>query len=125
MLQSRLAVVTAYLKAQPASYLTDSSLTPSPTNKPDHQILRSLAALETQLRLTSPEDVIGITQENDAAKTDVELISLLTSITQSALDVKTLSKRWQAVEPQKRKGMGGMLPFADTEPALTPGQATD
>jgi COP9 signalosome complex subunit 6 len=103
MLQSRIAVIVAYLKSQPASYLTDASLPPSGNKSIDHSILRSISALEAQLRLASPADFVGIAQESDQSKTDVELITLLSNLTKSVGDVKTLKRRWATVEPQKRK----------------------
>ena len=120
MLQSRIAVIVAYLKSQPASYLMNASITPSSKESPDHTILRSISALEAQLRLASPADLIGIAQESEQSKTDVELINLLSSLTKSVSDVKTLTRRWTTVEPQKRKMqmgnlLGSQLPDAGPE----------
>jgi COP9 signalosome complex subunit 6 len=105
MLQSRIAVITAYLKAQPKSYLTDSTLMPSNGNPLDHSILRSISALEAQLRLASPADVIGISEESEQSKTDVELISLLSALTNTVSDFKSLNKHWSSVEPHRRSKM--------------------
>ena len=123
MLESRIAVIIAYLKSQPASYLRNASLAPSSDKSPDHTILRSISALEAQLRLASPEDLIGIAQESEQSKTDVELISLLSSLTKSVSDVRTLTRRWVTIEPQKRKMqignlLGSQLP--DTAPEDQP-----
>lgn len=103
MLQSRLAVIIAYLKSQPASYVTDASIAPSSTQSPDYQILRSIAALEAQLHLSSPADVVGMKLELYQSKTDVELVSLLSTLTKTVGDVKTFAKRSAALEPLKRK----------------------
>jgi COP9 signalosome complex subunit 6 len=107
MLQSRIAVIVAYLKAQPATYLTDPDMNPSDSERPDHEILRSIAALEAQLRLTAPADVAGISQESNQSKTDVELISLLSGLTKVIGNAKSLTRKWTQAETAKRRAMMG------------------
>jgi hypothetical protein len=107
MLHSRIAVIIAYLKAQPATYLTDQKMEPSDSERPDHEILRSIAALEAQLRLTSPADMVGISQESNHSKTDVELISLLSGLTKVVGNAKSLTRKWAQTETARRRNMMG------------------
>jgi COP9 signalosome complex subunit 6 len=107
MLKSRLDLLSAYLKAQPASYLTDASIpVHEDSDKPiDHQILRSIQALTARQALLAPSDSAEFENEAQQQNTDVTLVGLLTSMTRSVNDVKQLGKKWHFVEPKRRSSM--------------------
>ncbi|KAF2674272.1 hypothetical protein BT63DRAFT_435411 [Microthyrium microscopicum] len=108
MLQSRLDLITAYLKAQPASYLTDASLSPADSTSPiDHEVIRSIAALAAELQLTSPAKLVELTKETQQAKTDGKVLQLLAQLTEHASDVKMLGRRVHVAEPRRRKEAAG------------------
>ena len=104
MLQSRLDLMTAYLKSQPTSYLTDASISPSETaGQLDHEVLRSISALAAELKLTSPTELFDLSIETEQARTDGKILELLASMTQHAGDLKVLGRRVQAAEPRRRR----------------------
>lgn len=113
MLQSRLNLLTAYLQSLPPSYLTDASLPLQPeTASVLHQpTLRSISALLARLPLLTPPDTASFTRESEQTASDVELISLLSSLTRTIQDAKELGKKWNVVEPRKgRTGGSSMMP---------------
>jgi COP9 signalosome complex subunit 6 len=110
MLQSRINLLTAYLQALPPSYLSDAS-TPlslelaSALNQP---ALRSISALLARLPLLTPPDTASFTRESEQTASDVELISLLSSLTRTVQDARELGKKWQISEPRgNKRGAGG------------------
>jgi COP9 signalosome complex subunit 6 len=127
MLKSRLAVISAYLRSQlppssPPSYLSDPSLPVNPSAIPkstDLEILRTASALATQLQLVPPSEFLAFEKETLQAKTDVELVTLLSTLTQKASAVMHLGKRWSMVERGKARekgpGRGGELSAVLTE----------
>jgi COP9 signalosome complex subunit 6 len=111
MLQSRLKLLTAYLQSLPPSYLSDPTIaldpeTSGPLNQP---ILRSISALLARLPLLTPPDTASFTRESEQTASDVELISLLSSLTRTVQDAKELGKKWNMAEPRKRD-RGGFIP---------------
>ncbi len=90
MLKSRLQIIIGYLHSQGPSYLTDASIPVATDNVPDHKILRSIYALAAQVNLTAPSDVSGMPLESARTQTNAELIGLLSSLTRSMADIKTL-----------------------------------
>jgi COP9 signalosome complex subunit 6 len=107
MLRERLALITNYLKSQPASYLTDSKIKPGTINpQPNYEILRAINALAGRLQVMSLEDLLGLQKEVEKTRTDAELVNLLSSLTQNVIDVKLLGKHWQMIE-NKRRGEKG------------------
>jgi COP9 signalosome complex subunit 6 len=108
MLQSRLDLLQSYLKSLPPSYLTDASLPLDPANSSiNHPILRSISALLGRLPLLTPSDVAAYSRESQQSKSDVELISLLSSLTQAAKHAKELGRKWNVVENAKLQGRRG------------------
>jgi len=99
MLQSRLKLIIAYLESLPPSYLTDKKLPVDPNNKSLKQpVLRSISALLSRLPLLSPPDSAAFSREFLESKSDVEVISLLSSLTRTVQDTKELGKKWTVVE---------------------------
>lgn len=99
MLQSRLDLIANYLQSLPPSYLTDSNIPLDPNNTSlNHPILRSISALLARLPLLAPPDSAAFKNEFLQESSDVELISLLSSLTRTVRDSKDLSKKWSVVE---------------------------
>ena len=112
MLQSRLNLLTAYLQSLPSSYLSDASipLNPEQASSLHQPTLRSISALLARLPLLTPPDTTSFTRESEQTASDVELISLLSSLTRTVQDVKELGKKWGLTEPRKGgRGHGGPL----------------
>lgn len=114
MLSRRVALLRAYLDALPSSYLSDSSLplsTPSDTQHPlplDHTILRSISATLARLNILAPPDSEAFTLESQQEASDVQLVNLLASITNSVSSVKELGRKNQIVENAKSQGKNRM-----------------
>lgn len=108
MLQARLNLLSTLLGKLPPSYLTDASLPVDPTNTDLNQpILRSISALLARLPLLTPPDTESFTRETQQTSSDVELISLLSSLTRGVQDAKELGRKWTMAEPRKGRGGGG------------------
>ena len=110
MLQSRLNLLQSYLGNLPPSYLTDANLQVDPSNKSlNHPILRSISALLARLPLLTPPDLELYNREAQQSKSDVELITLLSSLTKTVYEVKEFGKKWNTVESARagsRRGFG-------------------
>lgn len=107
MLQARLNLLSTLLGELPQSYLTDASLPVDPTNTDLNQpILRSISALLARLPLLTPPDTESFTRETQQTSSDVELISLLSSLTRGVQDAKELGRKWTMAEPRKTRGGG-------------------
>jgi COP9 signalosome complex subunit 6 len=108
MLQTRLNLLSTFLSKLPPSYLTDASLPVDPTNANLNQpILRSISALLARLPLLTPSDTVSFTRETQQTTSDVELISLLSSLTRGVQDAKELGRKWTMAEPRKNRGGPG------------------
>lgn len=109
MLQTRLNLLSTFLRRLPPSYLTDPSLPVDPTNTDLNQpILRSISALLARLPLLTPPDTESFTRETQQTSSDVELISLLSSLTRGVQDAKELGRKWKMAEPRKGRGTHGV-----------------
>ncbi|KIW00646.1 uncharacterized protein PV09_07839 [Verruconis gallopava] len=125
MLQSRLNLLTAYLKNLPPSYLSDASipLDPSKGLELNHPLLRSINALLARLPLLTPPDTVSFTRESEQTASDVELVSLLSSLTRTVQDAKELGRKWNLAEPRKSRagpvgggfGASALSEFIDEE----------
>jgi len=110
MLQSRLSLISSYLQSLPPSYLTDKSISLDPSNKALNQpILRSISALLARLPLLTPPDKNTFDRESLQTKSDVELITLLSSLTRTVNDAKELGRKLNVVENGKMASRRGGL----------------
>ncbi|KAG9196917.1 hypothetical protein G6514_003043 [Epicoccum nigrum] len=118
MLGRRVALLRAYLDALPPSYLSDPSLPLSAaadTQAPlplDHSILRSISATLARLNILAPPDSDAFTLESQQEASDVQLVNLLASITNSVSSAKELGRKSQIVESARSQGksrMGNMM----------------
>jgi COP9 signalosome complex subunit 6 len=114
MLSRRIALLRAYLDTLPPSYLSDSSL---PVNSaPDaqqtlplnHSILRSVSAMLARINILAPPDLAAFTMESQQEASDVQLVNLLSSITNSVSVAKDLGRKSSIVEHAKNQGKNRM-----------------
>ncbi|CAO2651628.1 Nn.00g041980.m01.CDS01 [Neocucurbitaria sp. VM-36] len=120
MLNRRISLLRAYLDTLPPSYLSDPSL---PLNPPvdaqhplplNHSILRSISAMLARINILAPPDADAFSLESQQEASDVQLVNLLSSITNSVAAAKDLGRKSGIVEHGKnqgksRMGMGGMM----------------
>ena len=117
MLRTRIGFLQSFLSSLPPSYLTDASISQptvppftAPTsdpNVPNHQVLRSIQALLARLSLLTPTGQSDtFAQEQQEEKSDVQLVELLASITNSVADTKDLGRKWALVDGAKSSKMG-------------------
>ncbi|TVY41945.1 COP9 signalosome complex subunit [Lachnellula occidentalis] len=112
MLQSRINLIAVYLQNLPPSYISDT--VPESVESDDkeytpvnHPILRSIQALLTRLSLLVPADSTGFEHELLAEQNDVNLVSLLSTITNSLKVVRETGKKSLVVETQKNTKKNG------------------
>ena len=106
MLHSRINLITIYLQNLPPSYISD--IVPEgeePNEKKytpvNHAVLRSIQALLTRLSLLIPADAVAFEHELMAEQNDVNLVSLLGSLTQSIKDIRETGRKFSIVDTQK------------------------
>ncbi|TVY82630.1 COP9 signalosome complex subunit [Lachnellula suecica] len=112
MLQARINLISVYLQNLPPSYVSDTvpegveseGKNYTPVN---HSILRSIQALLTRLSLLVPADSTAFEHELLSEQNDVNLVSLLSTITNSIKDVRETGKKSLVVEAQKGIRMKG------------------
>ena len=118
MLSRRVALLRTYLATLPPSYLSDSSIPVSSTPDAqhalplDHTILRSISATLARLNILAPPDSEAFTLESQQEASDVQLVNLLASITNSVSSAKELGRKSYIVENAKSQGksrMGNMM----------------
>jgi COP9 signalosome complex subunit 6 len=118
MLSRRIALIRTYLASLPPSYLSDPSLPLSSTPSADyplplnHPILRSISAMLARISILAPSDTEAFTLESQQESSDVQLVQLLSSITNSVSAAKDLGRKSQIVENgknQNRRGMGPLM----------------
>jgi COP9 signalosome complex subunit 6 len=114
MLSRRIQLLRTYLDTLPPSYLTDRSLPLNPT--PDaqnqlplnHSILRSISATLARINILAPPDSDAFTLESQQEASDVQLVNLLASITNSVSAAKELGRKSAIVEHGKNQGKSRM-----------------
>jgi COP9 signalosome complex subunit 6 len=118
MLSRRVKLLRTYLDSLPPSYLADPSLplNPSPDAQHplplNHTILRSISATLSRINILAPPDSEAFTLESQQEASDVQLVNLLSSITNSVSAAKELGRKSYIVEHAKTQGksrMGGMM----------------
>lgn len=107
MLHARINLIAVYLRNLPPSYR--SSTVPegveadekkyTPVN---HSILRSIQALLSRLSLLIPADSAAFEHELMSEQNDVNLVSLLSTITNSIKDVRETGRKFAIVEVGKQ-----------------------
>lgn len=117
MLHSRINLIALYLQNLPPSYI--SNTVPEGVEAADkkytpvnHSILRSIQALLSRLSLLIPADAAAFEQELMSEKNDVNLVSLLGTLTESIQDIRETGRKFSVIESQramksKTNGPGG------------------
>lgn len=118
MLSRRISLIRTYLASLPPSYLSDPSLPFNPTTSAAHPlplnnpILRSISAMLARINILAPSDAEAFTIESQQEASDVQLVQLLSSITNSVSAAKDFGRKSQVVENSKyqsRRGMGSLM----------------
>lgn len=112
MLHARINLIATYLQNLPPSYVSNSVVGGAETDEKkhtpvNHSILRSIQALLGRLSLLIPADSASFEQELMSEKNDVNLVSLLSNITESIKDVREIGRKFAVVDAargQKNKG---------------------
>ena len=110
MLQSRLGLLSQFVKQQEPSYMTDASL-PLSENSPNPESLshlRNIQALIARLSLVTPADeesegtLQPLLKTSEAQANDVQLSSLLALLGQDIQGISELGKKFKVAEDAKR-----------------------
>ncbi|KUJ14184.1 uncharacterized protein LY89DRAFT_708636 [Mollisia scopiformis] len=106
MLHSRINLIALYLQNLPPSYI--SNTVPEGVEAADkkytpvnHSILRSIQALLSRLSLLIPADAAAFEQELMSEKNDVNLVSLLGTLTESIQDIRETGRKFSVIEAQR------------------------
>ncbi|CZS96832.1 related to cop9 (constitutive photomorphogenic), subunit 6 [Rhynchosporium agropyri] len=106
MLHSRINLIAVYLQNLPPSYI--SNTVPEGAESSDkqytlvsHSILRSIQALLGRLSLLIPADSAAFEHELMSEQNDVNLVSLLSSITGSIREIRETGRKFSIVDGQK------------------------
>ncbi|KFY80450.1 hypothetical protein V499_00688 [Pseudogymnoascus sp. VKM F-103] len=112
MLQSRIKIIQKYLELQPPTDATGQPSAPAQTShlEPSPEILRSIAALISRLPLVVPsssKDTETDTSKFDhdllASRNDVNLVSLLDTLTQSIQGTRELGRKFGVVDAARNR----------------------
>ncbi|RDW77239.1 hypothetical protein BP6252_05292 [Coleophoma cylindrospora] len=103
MLHARINLIAVYLQNLPSSFIDHSSTEgaedDSKKNTPiNFSILRSIQALLSRLTLLIPADAAAFEHELMSEQNDVNLVSLLSSITESVKAVREAGRKFAVVE---------------------------
>lgn len=112
MLSRRISLLRLYLKSLPLSYLSDPSLPVKVNSSPeepnilplDHTILRSISAMIARINILAPPDLAAFTLESQQEASDVQLVNLLSSITNSVSVAKDFGRKSHIIEHAKSTG---------------------
>ncbi|KAL9085433.1 MAG: hypothetical protein Q9165_007583 [Trypethelium subeluteriae] len=117
MLHQRINLIKTYLISIPPSYLSDANIPISSTALTDprnpsqppinHSILRSVQALVGRLSLLIPADREAFALESSQQKSDVALVELLGSMTQTLQDAREMGKKFAVVDSFRNQGRKG------------------
>jgi len=103
MLHARINLITTYLEKLPPSYITSNGVdisaeTGEEYTTVNHPILRSIQALLNRLAILIPSDNVAFSQELLAEQNDVNLISLLNTITDSIKIARDAGRKFAIVD---------------------------
>jgi len=111
MLHARINLISTYLEMLPPSYIASGSIDTSTEAQKEytavnHPILRSIQALLNRLALLIPSDKAAFNQELLAEQNDVNLISLLNTITDSVKVARDAGQKFAIVEQARNDKRG-------------------
>lgn len=106
MLHARINLIAIYLQNLPPSYISNTTSSDSESDDKkytpvNHAILRSIQALLSRLSLLIPADSAAFERELMSEQNDVNLVSLLSSITQSVKDVREAGRKSGIIDNAK------------------------
>jgi COP9 signalosome complex subunit 6 len=110
MLHSRINLITAYLENLPPYYVAGNAADADKEYVPvNHSIIRSIQALLNRLALLIPSDKVAFSQELLAEQNDVNLVALLSRITESIKEGRELGRKFAVVDNARgdKKGKAG------------------
>ncbi|TQS34999.1 hypothetical protein Golomagni_04595 [Golovinomyces magnicellulatus] len=102
MLQARIDLIASYLKKVHLSKDT-IELNDKENSSSHHIILRSIQALLSRLTLLVPIDSVAYEQELNSQQNDVNLVSLLSAITESTKEMRDVGMKHGIIESSKMK----------------------
>ncbi|KIN07852.1 hypothetical protein OIDMADRAFT_174760 [Oidiodendron maius Zn] len=114
MLHARINLIATYLKNLPPACTSGNSQDNSESSSMDYSpvsfsVLRSIQALLSRLSLLIPADAIAFEQELQSEKNDVNVVLLLSMITNSVRDIKETGRKFAVVEAgRSSKGKGNV-----------------
>jgi COP9 signalosome complex subunit 6 len=114
MLHARINLIATYLKNLPPACTSGNSQDSSESSSLDYSpvsfsVLRSIQALLSRLSLLIPADAIAFEQELQSEKNDVNVVLLLSMITNSVRDIKETGRKFAVVEAgRSSKGKGNV-----------------
>lgn len=114
MLHARISLIATYLKNLPPACTSGSSQEISESSSMDYSpvsfsVLRSIQALLSRLSLLIPADATAFEQELQSEKNDVNVVLLLSMITNSVRDIKETGRKFAVVEAGRNsKGKGNV-----------------
>ncbi|RKF65713.1 COP9 signalosome complex subunit 6 [Erysiphe neolycopersici] len=100
MLQARINMITAFLKEIYNSN-DENDLDDQVNRSAKHIVLRSIQSLLSKLALLVPVDTAGYKEELISEQNDVNLVSLLSTITESIKDVRKVGVKHGIIESSK------------------------
>lgn len=112
MLQSRIKIIQKYLELQPPADTADQPSSPAQDSylEPSPEILRSIAALISRLPLVVPSsstetetDTSKFDHDLLASRNDVNLVSLLNTLTQSIQSTRELGRKFGVVDAARSR----------------------
>ena len=112
MLSQRIQLIQAYLDSHTLSYLTKASSTAVPPENTNFPLLRSISSMVARLQLLAPPNPSAPSHQSSAHPTlldqarekerqDVELTSLLASLTRSVSEVSNLGSKFSILHREK------------------------
>lgn len=116
MLSRRISLLRTYLDSLPPSYLSDPTL---PLNSPatddhgilpNHSILRSISATLARINILSPPDTAAFTVESQREASDVQLVALLSAMTNSIAAAKDFGTTSFILETLRNTGRKSQFP---------------
>ena len=107
MLHARINLIAAYLQNLPPPYVSNPVPEDIESEEVEytivnHSILRSIQALLSRLSLLIPADSAAFEHELESEQNDVNLVSLLSTITSSIKDVREVGRKFAIVDYGKQ-----------------------
>ncbi|RDL36168.1 Uncharacterized protein BP5553_06780 [Venustampulla echinocandica] len=119
MLKARVDLIAVYLRKLPPSYVSGSVVEEGVKSDDEeyapvsHEVLRSIQALLTRLGLLIPADSAAFEKELLSEENDVNMVSMLSTITNSIKDVRETGRKFSVVQLGMMKAKGAHAMWND------------